>query len=269
MSEFILLKKYPIVVFVILAYLPMVLLLLITLPPEIPFEVFLVIGSWAPNIAAIIVLGLILNEKGGIRRLFAGWGKWKFGFKWYLAAISPLAVAFLVAGIYLFSGGKRVPQEQPMTVSVLLISFLLCLITGAMGEELGWRGFMLPRLQARFNALVSGLIVGIVWAFWHLPLWYLPGMVWEALPFWAFALQAVTSSIVFTWVINNTGGSMVMATVIHLMMNFGLNVVMGLGLVPPSDFAVFSSGLFTIYAIVVTILAGPKNLSRHSERYTI
>jgi hypothetical protein len=102
MSEFNFLKKYPIVVFVILAYLPMVLLLLITLPPEIPFEVFLVIGSWAPNIAAIIVLGLILNEKGGIRRLFAGWGKWKVGFKWYLAAISPLAVAFLAVGTYFF-----------------------------------------------------------------------------------------------------------------------------------------------------------------------
>ena len=94
-------------------------------------------------------------------------------------------------------------------------------------------------------------------------------MVWEVLPFWAFALQAVTSTIVFTWVINNTGGSMVMATVIHLMVNYGLNVVIGLGLVPPSDFAVFSSGLFTIYAIVVIILAGPKNLSRHNVRYTV
>ena len=136
-------------------------------------------------------------------------------------------------------------------------------ITGATGEELGWRGFLLPRLQQRFNALISSLIVGVIWAIWHLPLWSLPGYGWDAIPYWAFALGAISTSVIFTWILNNTGGSLVMASIIHLMMNFGMSVVGILGLIPsPGDGWMIASILFAIYAVMVVMIAGPSRLSR-------
>jgi len=143
------------------------------------------------------------------------------------------------------------------------MSLVLSTITGAMGEELGWRGFLLPRLQQRFDALTSSLIVGVVWALWHLPLWLLPGYGWVEFPYLAFALVAISTSVLMTWVLNNTNGSLVMASIIHLMMNYGLCVVGILGLIPsPRDYWMTASVLFVVYAVLVVLIAGPRNLSR-------
>jgi membrane protease YdiL (CAAX protease family) len=229
---------------------------------RIPFEPLLVIASWMPNLAAFIVLGLILREDGGVRKLLAGWGKWNVGLGWYLAALSPFMVASLAVGVYLLLGGNTAAPEQPVTAPIIIGAFVISLITGATGEELGWRGFLLPRLQVRFIALVASLIVGVVWGFWHLPLWFIPGQLWGTLPFWAFALAAISTSIIYTWVVNNTARSMVMASLIHLSTNFGMNIVFILGLTPPHEYIVISSIIYTVYAIAVTIVAGPSKLSR-------
>lgn len=255
-----LIEPYPIVAFVLLVFvLPSPILLLRFL--SLPFEPILIYASWTPNIAAFIVVRLILREEGGIRRLLGGWRKWRAKPAWYLAALSPFFVAFLAAGTYLVLGGTPDPPEQSLGVP-LFTSFVLSLITGATGEELGWRGFLLPRLQRRCNALISSLIVGVIWALWHVPLWLLPGYGWESIPYWAFALGAVSSSVIFTWVVNNTGGSMVMASLVHLTMNYGMSVVGMVGLLPsPGDGWTIASIIFALYAIVVTLVAGPSGLS--------
>ena len=223
---------------------------------DLPFIPLLTYASWTPNIAAFLVIGLILREKGGIRKLLSGWGKWRAGALWYVAAISPLFVSFLAAGIFLIFGQAIRSPEKPV-LTPLLISFVTSLITGAMGEELGWRGFLLPRLRERFNALISSLIVGAVWAVWHLPLWFLPGYGWDAIPYWTFALSAVSTSVLFTWVLKNTGGSLVMASIIHLMMNFGMGVVGILGLIPsPKDYWMAASILYAVYAVIVVMSGG-------------
>ena len=262
MSKSSFLKKYPIVPFVILAYLATWIILPLAMTTGIPFEPLLIIGSWMPNIAAFIVLGLILREQRGIRRLLAGWGRWNVGLGWYLAALSPFVVAFLAVGVYLILGGTTTTPEQPVTVPSIVGAFVIALITGATGEELGWRGFLLPRLQARSTALLASLIVGVVWGLWHLPLWFISGQLWQTLPFWSFALGSIATSIIYTWIVNNTGGSMVMASLIHLSTNLGMNIVFILGLTPPQEYIVISSIMYTVYAIVVTLAAGPSKLSR-------
>jgi membrane protease YdiL (CAAX protease family) len=149
-------------------------------------------------------------------------------------------------------------------VVVQLASFLLLsAVTGATGEELGWRGFLLPRLQQRFNALISSLTVGVIWALWHAPLWLLPGYGWDAIPYWSFALAVISASVLFTWVLNHTGGSLVMASLMHLTFNYGLGAARILGLVPsPGDYWMVASMLYTLYAAVVVLVAGPGKLSR-------
>jgi membrane protease YdiL (CAAX protease family) len=249
------LRRNPVVPFIFLAYilpLPMLLLRFV----DLPFEPILIYASWTPNIAAFIVLGLILREKGGIRRLISGWGKWKVGIQWYLVAISPLFIAFLIAGVNMVLGGTTTGGTQPVVMS-LLASLIIALVTGATGEELGWRGFLLPRLQERFTGLIASLVVGLIWALWHLPLWLLPGYGWDSVPYWAFALSTISSSVIYTLVVNKTGGSILMASIIHLMTNFGFNVLGILGLLPMPDATwIIASVLYTIYAIITVILAG-------------
>jgi membrane protease YdiL (CAAX protease family) len=255
------LKRNPIVPFVILVYvLPLPILLLRFI--DLPFEPLLIYASWTPNIAAFIVIRLILQEKGGIRKLLRDWGKWRVGFRWYVAAISPLFVSFLAVAIFLIFGGESIYPMQPV-IAPLFISLVLSTITGAMGEELGWRGFLLSRFQRRFDSFLSSLIVGVIWALWHLPLWLLPGFSWDAIPYWAFALGAISTSVLMTWVLNNTGGSLLMVSIIHLMMNYGFGVVGILGLIPdPKDYWIIASILFVVYAAVVVLTTGPRNLSR-------
>jgi hypothetical protein len=85
---------------------------------------------------------------------------------------------------------------------------------------------------------------------------------WESSPYWAFALAAVSSSVIFAWVVNNTNGSMVMASLFHLAMNFGMALVGILGLLPsPRDGWTIASIIFALYAIVVALVAGQSGLS--------
>jgi membrane protease YdiL (CAAX protease family) len=249
------LKRYPVVSFVVLVFvLPLPILLLRFV--DLPFEPILIYASWTPNIAAFIVLGLILREKSGIKRLISGWGKWRVGIQWYLVAISPLFIAFLIAGVNGVLGGTTTGGTQPAFIS-LLASLTIALVTGATGEELGWRGFLLPRLQERFTGLIASLIVGLIWALWHMPLWLLPGYGWDSVPYWAFALTTISSSVIYTFVVNKTDGSMLVASMIHLMTNFGFNVISFLGLLPMPDATwIIASVLYTVYAIIIVILAG-------------
>jgi membrane protease YdiL (CAAX protease family) len=255
------LQRYPVIPYTILAFiLPAPIFLLGIIP--LPFESVLIYASWTPNLAAFIVIGLILREKGGVRRLISGWKKWRVGFQWYLIALSPLFIAFLAVGIYRLLGGIPGKPLQPLG-QTLLISLFLSTVTGAMGEELGWRGFLLPRIQAKYNALASSLIVGVIWALWHLPLWTIEGQIWEATPYWTFALGVISSSVLFTFVLNNTNGSLLLATLIHLAMNFGLNMVLILGWIPtPAETMKMISILLTLLAIVISVIAGPKKLSK-------
>jgi len=254
------LRRYPEVPFVILAYVLAFLVMLLVFV-DAPFEPLLILGSWTPNIAAFLVLRFVLREEGEVRQLVAGWGKWRVGVRWYLMALSPLFIALLAAAVFVALGGTPTEPEQPIGLP-LLMSFLLSAVTGATGEELGWRGFLLPRLQRRVNALTSSLIVGVVWALWHLPLWFLPGYGWETIPYWAFALGAISSSILFTFVLNNTGGSLLMASIIHLALNFGMGAVGLLGLLPsPREGWMIASVLYALYAVAITAISGPAKLS--------
>jgi hypothetical protein len=105
-------------------------------------------------------------------------------------------------------------------------------------------------------------VVGVVWALWHLPLWTLPGYGWDAIPYWSFALGAISLSVLFTWVLNNTDGSLAMASLMHLAINYGMGAAGILGLLPsPADYWVVASVLFVVYAGVVVAVAGPGKLS--------
>jgi membrane protease YdiL (CAAX protease family) len=126
-------------------------------------------------------------------------------------------MAFLAIGLYALSG-NGVPGLAP--ASQLLPIALGAVFTGAMGEELGWRGTALPRLQARWNVLISSLILGVLWGLYHLPSFLLVGLPLQGLPLVPFMVAALGLTILISWTFNHTGGSLIPVFLYHFAFNF-------------------------------------------------
>jgi len=138
------------------------------------------------------------------------------------------------------------------------------LLYGPLPEELGWRGYALDGLQARYNALFSSLILGVVWALWHLPLFFMKGqwhhdvLKFGTLDFWTFIFSPIFLSILFTWIYNNTNRSTLSAILFHFMCNFSGN------LIPLTEQGrLYSLILIIILSIGVTLIYGPKTLTQN------
>lgn len=177
----------------------------------VPIGGFLPIG---PLIAALVVLAII-EGRAGLADLGRRMLRWRVGKRWYaFAIVVPLAMVSAVIGIS-FALGTPVSVLDSLDPWYLLIAlFLFRLINpmdGPMGEEPGWRGFALPRLQADRSPLVATLILGVIVAAWHLPLVFLPGEDFSPV----FLLGSFGITFMYTWIFNHTGGSVLMTITAH------------------------------------------------------
>jgi uncharacterized protein len=170
------------------------------------------LGLFGPLLGAVVVIGALQGRPGlkGLWRRFALQGR---HVKW-------LAVAFglpllLLVPVWLLE--RSALALGPITGVSIALAFLV------VGEEVGWRGFALPYLLERWPALASsigaGVAVGVVWALWHLPNFFLPGYPHRGLPFTAFFILVVSYSILFTWLHIKTGGNLSVAVVFHAALN--------------------------------------------------
>jgi membrane protease YdiL (CAAX protease family) len=116
-------------------------------------------------------------------------------------------LASLVLEVVIYGG------EPPSLGALIAVGPILVLITVymvifvALGEEVGWRGYALPALRARYGALVSNVILGVLWALWHLPAFFNPDTHYSNLPFVLQLAFQIPLAILFTWVFNSTGGA--------------------------------------------------------------
>ena len=177
----------------------------------VPIGGFLPIG---PLIAALVVLAII-EGRAGLADLGRRMLLWRVGKRWYaFAIVVPLAMVSAVIGIS-FALGTPVSVLDSLDPWYLLLAlFLFRLINpmdGPMGEEPGWRGFALPRLQADRSPLVATLILGVIVAAWHLPLVFLPEEDFSPV----FLLASVGITFMYTWIFNHTGGSVLMTITAH------------------------------------------------------
>ena len=176
-------------------------------------------GLYAPTVAAIIMTR-ILEGKPGVKKLLSKFLVWKVGFRWYLAAFFLAPIATLVAaGIYALKGGILGQFDLRQWYMVLLGPIVV--LPFYLGEELGWRGYALPRLQKKYGALWSSIIVGIIWVFWHTPAFWAPeGTAISGQPVtfitvgW-YLILLIGVSILMTFVYNNTKGSLLLALLFH------------------------------------------------------
>ncbi|MBD2078871.1 type II CAAX endopeptidase family protein [Leptolyngbya sp. FACHB-17] len=177
-----------------------------------------ILASFGPSLAAIVLSALGSSR---IRAFLTQSCHWRVSWIWYgIAFLLPAAIMGIVVGLHLAFGGTLPPSSVSGRWLLAVLNFILVLLIGGpLGEEFGWRGYLLPRLQRRFNALWASLILGIIWSTWHLPLFFTPGTVQQQLPIVLFFLNTTALSILFTWLFNRTDGSVVIAIVLHTAVN--------------------------------------------------
>jgi membrane protease YdiL (CAAX protease family) len=174
-----------------------------------------------PTLAALIVTAATEGREG-VRRLLGRLVLWRVGVRWYLFALLGVPLIMLL-GTMAYSG--QLPNlgklGGPSYLLSYLVSFVLVTVLGGpLFEEIGWRGFALPRMERLQGPLLASLVLGVLWALWHLPEFLVPS--WAAssggggvVGITLFTLTAVTFTIVITWVFNNTRGSLLLAILVH------------------------------------------------------
>ena len=251
-------EKYSLIIFFVLSYVITIIATLVTLITNSLAIPMLILSVFSPTISAIIVSGLI----GGwteIKKLFKGYLKWNVNYKWYLAGFFLMIGPLIFTLFYHLFGGDSPGPVSGFTVLSFFSGLFFNLLMGPLSEEGGWRGFALPRLEARFKALASSLILGIIWACWHLPFYF----VEARMPFYIYVPLTLVITILMTWGYNNTNGSLIITIIFHFSFNFnGAFITGNLGLLPTMIFQIAGGVMIGIYVIVVVLYAGPEKLSR-------
>jgi uncharacterized protein len=168
--------------------------------------------AFGPFLSAIIVTALA-DGRRGVKTLLLRPVQWRVGLMWYaVALLLPAVITATAFGANLLLGAPNPSGTQlggwPIIFASLSL-FMVMPLSGPFGEELGWRGFALPRLQARYTALVASLIIGVLTLGWHVP-WF----VFQGIPVGNIPL-ILASAIVFTWLFNNTKGSVLPVMLAH------------------------------------------------------
>lgn len=184
--------------------------------PALSQAIFL-IGVFTPGILA---LAFTLRAEGdrGVRAIFCRIAKWNVSGRWYAFAILFIPVVKLVAALMhriLTSAWPRFGD----TPIVLMFAALLVSTWVQAGEEVGWRGYALPRMSQRLGIGPASALLGIIWAAWHLPLFFYPGSDLRGQSFGLYFAQVIAISIIIGWLYWRTKGSLLIVMLFHAAVN--------------------------------------------------
>ncbi|HEX7347433.1 MAG TPA: type II CAAX endopeptidase family protein [Candidatus Limnocylindrales bacterium] len=199
-----LIRSHPLVAYSVLAFAISVAL---TLALNVSL-VFGLLALFGPGTAALIV-SRVSQGSAGLGDLWAVTGRWRVHPGWYLAALGLPTAGFAIGHVAFVAAGNTM---LPVPGSIQPIMFVLFVLV--IGEEIGWRGFLLRHLLRDHSPLVATLTVGAVWSLWHTPLYFIPGMPSYGGPYLLFAAWAIAVSFLLTWLWLGTR-SVVLATVMH------------------------------------------------------
>jgi len=272
-------QKYPLVGFFLLAF-SLTWIFMITdalgshqiLPFRLPLLLLIVMG-YMPTLAAVIVTRAT-KGKEGVRALFSKLLIVRVGFRWYAFAVFALAGMY-IASIQIYNSigasptlpilSPQTPPHSSVLELVPQIALLFVIVGIVNGEELAWRGFALPRLQAKYNALTSSLILGVIWTMFHLPLFFtVTGSSQADWSFTSFLISTVAMTVLYTWMYNNTRGSVLMAYLLHAAANTWSQVFA----IDHANQLVnwILTGVLVLTALIVLSTNGAENLSRSQLR---
>jgi membrane protease YdiL (CAAX protease family) len=181
---------------------------------------FMVIGTFGPLVAAVVITA---QESGQaeVRSLLGRVVLWRVSPIWYIVVILGPILLYLAAMALNVALGGQPPDLSALVgaLPIVLAISVYMLIFVTLGEEVGWRGYALPALQTRYGALLASVILGVMWALWHLPQFFNPDTIYSNFPFVLQLALQVPLAILITWVYNSTRGSVLMVMLLHAMFN--------------------------------------------------
>ena len=233
--------------------------------PDVVFLLLFILSPYAGPLLGALVVTRATEGGAGVKRLLKRIVQWRVGIQWYLAAFFTMLLIWLAAYSILYSG---VPLRELIASPMLLVTLfapkiLEGILIPSIGEEVGWRGFALPRLQKQHGPVLATLILGILHGLWHFPALFTalfgPLPLEEILP---FMLTAFGGTFIYTWVVNNARGSILIAILLHASSNAAsslLNEIVPLDVVLPAPLQAISTGwfnviIFTLAAVVLVVL---------------
>jgi membrane protease YdiL (CAAX protease family) len=197
---------------------------------------FLVLlGAIAPSLVA---LGITARAEGmaGVRALLRRILQWQVGARWYVFAIAYLpAIKLSVALVHRVMTGSW-PRFGADPWFIIMAAIAISTPVQA-GEEIGWRGYALPRLAKRFGFARASIVLGLIWAAWHLPIFFIPGADKYGQSFPVWTLQVVALSVAITWLYAHTKGSLLLTMLMHSAVNQTVGIVPSANLNPGNPFA--------------------------------
>ena len=221
-------KRYPLIAYFVLAFAgtwlvmsPLVLgqdgsgLLPYHLPDWLYLVIYVFSAYTGPALAAFLV---IAAERGrpGVRAWLRRFVLWRVGIQWYLVAIFGIFVTWLVALSVVYQRSPLEPLMQPEVWSLFATFLLVGIVVPGYGEEPGWRGYALPKLQERYGPMAGSLVLGAMHGLWHLPVFFTPFLgPFTLLTYTTFLLTAVAINFIYTWIYNKTRGSILIAVLVH------------------------------------------------------
>lgn len=219
----------------------------------------LIPGAFGPLIAAAIVTRL---RGHSVRAWLASTLSWRRSGRWYIAAVTfPLVIALgLGAVMFVLTDGFGNGTLRP-ALATFAFNMVFATVLGGGQEEFGWRGFALPYLQARYNALTASLFVGLVWALWHAPLFVFDVYVMNPA---LYAVSVVAFAVILTWLYNSSRACVPAAILMHGSINASVNLplqAVGGPSALPVPFAGLLAGGFGLVAIALIAYYGPQTLS--------
>jgi membrane protease YdiL (CAAX protease family) len=178
------------------------------------------LGTFGPFFAAVAMVSR-MSGLHGLKEFVGQALRWRVSIQWYVAAvIAPFAIRLAVLYIHVLKGGTFPDLTDPARWASVPATFLIVFfIGGPTGEEFGWRGFMLQRVQPMLGMLGASMLIGVVTAFWHVPLFWIDGTAQSHLPFALFAVRTVSLSIISTWLYNGSGRSLLFVLLFHASLN--------------------------------------------------
>jgi len=226
-------RRNPVIFYFIIAYvvswsfeIPLALFHQGMIAVQIPmwFHYFACLGP----LSAALIMTLLIEGRSGLRNLMARIFKWRVAFRYYAFAILIPVGLFAVACIL----NRFTTGNWPNVALLGEVDYLpyltpvgalgVWLITFGLGEEIGWRGYALPHLQKTRSATISTLILGILWACWHLPMFFYRDTYIQMgiLGFPMLALSLLCAAMIFTWLYNSTHGSVWIVIIFHAVFNW-------------------------------------------------
>lgn len=179
-------------------------------------------GSFGPFFGAVVTAAALGGGRG-VRALFGPVFRARFGLRWYLFAVAGCLVLFAAAlAIYIALGRNVASETQAIRNGLARLPFYCAVIFfagGPLGEEIGWRGFALPRLLERRGRLGASLAVAAMWFAWHVPLFWLEGAAQKGSSILVFAVLVAANAVIFTWVYVGSGGSLLSVLLLHTSIN--------------------------------------------------